>query len=367
MHGLVPSDGSEIKEPVVLGEADFMIFGGQVRDALVQILTTSHVVFVGLSMTDPNIVGALLDKRVRDCETSFCRFVVASPEAPPEPKSPDEPKRRRTYEQYSRLRSQATGSYLGVTPIFLNSISQNFQLFVELAFARSRPNEYMADNSPIRYGSRLAPFVAKAHQHLGLADRKGKKAWVARRQKEASDALAKKLVEVRLLLDEMARSLDYSESLGHRLQAQLKAGEVFGLFVWVRSLPDELGNPEYALKLAGSSAFVHHLASTGELSIPIAAGTGFPAADAVYYGNVRRATLSAIDGPRPMWKSVFAAPVNVDVSGAEINCGAISLNSSLPCAPEAPVQSVLAYLEPKHQDRLAVFLKQIAVDLFPKP
>lgn len=366
LHGLVPSDGSQIQEPIVLGEADFVIHGSQVREALVQLMTGSHCIFVGLSMTDPNIVGALLDERVRDTD-EFCRFAIVSPETPPPQLTESATTKNRTYEQYSRLRGQATARYLGVTPIFLNSISQNSQLFVEMALARANPSRYMAKDSPIRYGNRLLPLIRKIHFHAGLADRSGKPDWRTQQQSRVSKALADRLGDIVKLMDELARSLDYSEALGHRLQAQLQGDEYFGLFLWARALPDEMGNPEFALRLAGTSAYLHHNKATSALTVPIAPNTGYPAADAVYYGNARLATLNHSTDPRPMWKSMFAVPVSVEVSGADVNCGAISINSSLPADATVDLRSVLAYLEPLHQDRLTDALMQVAVDVFPNP
>lgn len=367
LHGLVPSDGSRIVEPVVLGEADFVIHGAAVREALVKILTSGHTVFVGLSMTDPNIVGALLDERVQSAQ-DCCRFVVVSPEtAPSERAAPGATPKRRTYEQYARLRGQATAKYLGVTPIFLNSIAQNSQLFLELTLARTRPDEYMADDSPIRYGRRLLPVVRRIHATAGLTDTGGSPSWVAEQQQFVSDALTKRLDEVVELLRQMARSLDYSEALGHRLQLQLQGTENFGLFLWVRALPDELGNPEYSLQLAGTSAYVHRGPATGRLLVPIAPSSGYPAADAVYFGNARLASLGNTTAPRPVWKSLFAVPVSVNAEGVDLNCGAISVNSTLPSDSTAADRSVLAHLKPSQQDKLADTLMQIAVDVLPGP
>ena len=170
-----------------------------------------------------------------------------------------------------------------------------------------------------------------------------------------SDALSRKLSEVVELLCRMARGLDYSEALGHQLQPQLQGVESSGLFLWVRALPDELGKPEYSLQLAGTSASVHRGPATGRLLVPIAPTTGYPAADAVYFGNERLASLSSTSAPRPVWKSLFAVPVSTAVEGVDINCGEISVNSTLSAETSETGGSILARLKPAQQDDLASY------------
>jgi hypothetical protein len=56
-HGLVTPGG--VEEPIILSESDFREHGRVIQDLITKVLETSDVIFVGVSMADPNLVGPL--------------------------------------------------------------------------------------------------------------------------------------------------------------------------------------------------------------------------------------------------------------------------------------------------------------------
>jgi len=327
-----------------------------------------HVVFAGLSMTDPNIVAALLSQK-GTVDPALNRYVIVTPESPPRTSHAPTTEEARSYLQYTHLRSRAVADHLGITPIFLNSIAQNSQLFFELALARDRPKRYLATTSDLRYGNRLIPFVRKSYEHFGMLDSAGRTGWIRARQRKLSDALEKQLQTIRSELVQMARELDNDLALGHVLTDSVRS-ERFGLFLWVRKLADEHGNPEYALELAGASTYEHRDGWSQRLIAPISPMGTYAAGEALYFGNVRLVRVDASEGPRPMWKSILACPVNVLINGGEITCGAITLNSHSPIRADDPASgpgTVLNHLRADQVDRLVSMLQDTGSSAFPNP
>ena len=367
LHGAIPSDGSQSRiGEIVLSEADFFRHGDQVRKELVKILLESHVFFVGISMTDRNIVGSLLSPAVQQ-KRSHERFLLVSPDRRPvagPSGSPLDPEEDREFDRYSRLRTKAIANHLGVTPIFLNSLAQNSQMFVELSCARDNYKKYMKPDSDIRYGRRLIPYVNEIHTHVGLRDANGQRTWRVGRQRKISETLRLEVERtIKPTLGKMARDIDHDEARGHEF-SDLLLLENFALYLWARRPLDEHNNPEYSLELVGCSAYVHHESwSTGVIA-DISAESAFPAGQAVYFGNALMSKMDTGHGQRPVWKTIFACPVNVVVGPAEVTCGSITLNSTLPICEDGR-SSVLGQLRSNEKKELADLLQQIGVDAFP--
>ena len=124
LHGML-STSSPILAPVIVTEDQYLQYGAQVRATLVKIFKESKiVVLVGLSLDDPNIVGALSERAESDRGSNSNVYMLSVP--PTEPDSTDDADVGAHEELEAYLES-----VFGLHVVRLNSYSQAAQVFVE--------------------------------------------------------------------------------------------------------------------------------------------------------------------------------------------------------------------------------------------
>jgi len=138
LHG-IPEPGKDQEGNIVLTETDFVTYGPAVRGLIKRRLESSHVVFFGVSLTDPNLVSPLWEvnnqkPRATDVRESFVFSVAA-----PDPNAVDV----NTSRAYAIKKAQYLSNDLGLHTIFLKSYGQQIQAIAEASLFVLRPGHYM--------------------------------------------------------------------------------------------------------------------------------------------------------------------------------------------------------------------------------
>jgi hypothetical protein len=293
LHGFAPYDEGPVG-PLVLDDQDFAL--SPVRppgEILPTLLDDSPTIFLGLSMSDPNLVAAcylVANQFGPDQLPWFGLFVAEESEVHEET---DDFIKRRLMD-------------MGITPVDLVSYGQISQILYEVVYCQALgADAYWSDTEPNRYGRRLMAWREGLDHRYPFA--LGGDGFPAQ-QAELHRQLA-------ALMDELRDGL----------LRNAHADEHFALHLWVRRPSGRLG----ALELWGSSAHLHRDGwSLDTQTIEIQEGTEIPALDSVYYAAVHRRNLS--ENPRSRWKAVLAVPVitSGDRPFANLIVGSITLSST---------------------------------------
>ncbi len=367
LHGLLLPNVLA-KGPVILSESSFLTHGPDVHSIMRTLVAETVVVFVGVSLADPNLVRPLWDTRhhPEGCDRPFFFVVAGGPGN--DSVDPD------TARAYLIKRSEYLAAELDVAAIFLKSYAQLAQVMYELSIAAREPDRYL-DNSgdaanSIRYGSRLRRALERCHENLGSVD-------FATPVGPSGLALSTRMRD--LLHDpndgitpvfERAR-----KSLARTKDAELRAlyagvvkqldAERFGLFLWLRDPMAPDGEAfDYQLHLIGSSAYTHTDSWSITPPIEIRGDSPYPAATSAFNGQVALQDFPDLRDWR-LWRSCLSVPFTLEgtcleaevVNGHAIDrltVGVITLNSTHEVTgsegtPPSPA-SVLTLLAPKEMD-----------------
>ena len=341
LHGLIAA-GSEapILEPVVLAESMFLKHGKVVRATLTKALAKTTVLFVGVSLSDPNLVGALWDQRDGEGPLAYA-FAV--------PELIGNPEDWNASIQYQIDGAEYLVRKLRVRPIFLKSYSQQLQALWELSLAAHEPALYVnrpKRGSSVRYGRRLGAALNDSYKHLGCSSKDGAPSG------QAAD-------DLRLSLNARLRTVGGPEDLLgsmrlkmqqhplHRLSLDaIASDEGFGLFLWLRCRAPRSGSiAPYAINLMGSSTFSHQEAWSMPHDVEITSNSRYVAAQVLFSGRYTASNLGA-DRNRYPWKGVVAVPIVVDgfqchaqMAGRNLDSlviGAVTLNTTHEVTPDSP-------------------------------
>lgn len=166
LHGIIyPYEERGAKTGnLVLTESDFLKYGPRIKKFMLKRCRNTNVIFIGVSLTDPNLVAPLWD--LKECRHDGPRkkcfiLTVASPN------------RRSTEPQYSQAFAIKKTAYLqnqlGVTPIFFKSYAQQIQGVCEASLAIVDAPGYW-DGQPeasLRYGFRLQRVLDESYANIG--------------------------------------------------------------------------------------------------------------------------------------------------------------------------------------------------------
>jgi hypothetical protein len=291
VHGCVPADPRDpIEGDIVLDERDFVFSRDQTAGlALLDLLKAEVILFVGMSINDPNIVTALTKmnlRKVPGCK-AFGLFSTSGSNA---------------NSTLKRLASTRLAN-LGITALDLASYSQVSQIIFEALVCRVEgPSRYWTDADDLRYGLRFTAWRRQLELDWKI---------------ESKDDFIASQDRLHALL------VDTLDSLGSLLGRE--TGEHLGVHLWARKPGDGLGT----MQLWGSSVERHRerwsLRLTG---IPIGTGSGYTAVDCLYYGGPQVRTHSTRD-QADRWNAIFAQPIDlVDYPWRNLFVGAISLSST---------------------------------------
>ncbi|MGB3441625.1 MAG: SIR2 family protein [Actinophytocola sp.] len=361
LHGLV-RQGQNPEIPIILTESQFLKYGARVRAAISDAIDGACTIFVGLSMSDPNLIGPLY----QSAGSTAPRFALVVPTK----------KAGASAEESARY---AIGSAryleekLNLRPIFLRSYSQLNQVISDLALASVEPARYLTDGeSPdsLVYGDRLARALDTCYAAIGCAEED--RVPMGRAGADFNERLYQALIIPGGPLDVLKRMglLYRTTKLGG------PDGENFGLSLWLRTRDRQVARESYSLCMVGTSTFTHREEWSMRREVPITSDTPFAAAQAVYQGS--RLVANVVPSPTSqIWRGVVAAPVLLVASGSDKNIngepadiltiGAVTLNSThlvtdLDDGDEADAEefSIIKRLKAMHYDDLIASLQKAA-------
>jgi hypothetical protein len=311
-HGLVTPGG--VEEPIILSESDFREHGRVVQDLITKVLETSDVIFVGVSMADPNLVGPL-SRKSESSDTHA--YLITVPDVFPGVAWP------KLY-KYALLRCKVLSS-LGLETVLMKSYSQTAQVITELGRAIAEPSEYLA-RSEVRYGGRLNLALNDAYERVGPDAPGGR---------DITDRLAEALDGPVSLIRAITERWEEGFLQDHNISTSDFLDENFGLYLWLR-VREESRSPSYAITLIGSSISAHRQLWSFQRTVRIEPDTGFYAAESLFQGKAISA--GPLNCPSK-WRSANAMPLyfrRPDDSFGSLPIGAVTLNSTGDaCSPDA--------------------------------
>lgn len=312
VHGLVVTNDREDKKPIILTESHFLRYGTKVRSVVAKELEANPVLFIGVSLSDPNLVGPLWDVKAEGEPVSSSkkkqhpRFVLVVPGSVTGAETNADSVR------YSVASAQYLEGKLGLKPVFLKSYSQLIQLVSDMSLAVARPKQYAnrvprGEGQSLRYGKRFTRVLTQCYENIGCAPSNPFPLG------PAADNLSEALFGVLHAKDGPVRYLEKLKER-HRLRDHTwePADEHFGLFLWLRRRSPRAGLPApYAVALVGTSTFTHREAWSFDRVAAIEPSATYSSAAAMYYGTTQATDTS----PRPdsqTWRGVLATPITVE-------------------------------------------------------
>ncbi|MEU9573728.1 SIR2 family protein [Streptomyces massasporeus] len=366
LHGMViPNNTSQ--GPLILSESQFLAAGPDVRKIILKQLENSCVIFVGVSITDPNLTGPLWDARERTITDR--PFVLIVPE-PVRPSFSDADAKNYALEKAVYLEEK-----LKMRPIFLKSYSQLIQVFWDLGLAYADPEKYghgldskTVGAGPKYYGVRFKNTLSSCYKEIGCGP--GVDWPTGEKARKLSNKLFESLSDkgpVGKLLTEISRR--------HHM-----GNEYFGLFLWLRAREYDGNKAPYELNLVGTSTYVHREAWSGQKRTAIVANSAFPAARAVFRGAYLTGNIDS-ENPNATWRGTLAVPIRiVDASSYDpkkpygrdiITVGAITLDTNkLVTGPgniKSTDRSVLWAADRDEKLKLATCLQELAEKILQTP
>ncbi|MBE1493552.1 hypothetical protein H4696_000652 [Amycolatopsis lexingtonensis] len=320
LHGLVRQQGDP-GEPIVLTESQFLKYGAQVREVISNALEGACTIFIGLGMSDPNLVGPLY----ATAEARPPRFSLVVPPGVDGVTTTEAAR-------YAINSARYLEDKLGLRPIFLKSYSQLNQVISDLALAVVEPRRYRLEvksDASLVYRRRLTRALDDCYAGVGCE--KSVEIPTGQAAEELTTRLHRALeIEDGPLPVLRELALRYDHPLGG-------AGENFGLFLWLRSRELEDRRHRYILNLVGTSVYAHREDWSLRHHVKISRETEFAAAQAVFTGIVQATNLT----PTPIaqiWRGIFAMPILMSGIGSDrmigagpadvLTVGAITLNST---------------------------------------
>lgn len=365
VHGMLSDDdAAQPYLPLILTETDFSAHGRGIRDAIADVLPDAIVILVGLSMTDPNVLGPL--RKTQDSKGA--RYVVTVPDLFAQlPGSEEDPvKAREECAQYAVESSSMLATDLNVKPILLKSYGQIVQVLSDLSLAHLEPARYGARFRPaeqkLLYGSRFTKALSSTYKALGYHARLG----TPTTQSSAEEVS-------RSLRAAAKRPLKLLNLWRHEYyHGQAASSEDFGFFLWLRDPCATRDNGSYKIRLIASSTYFHWDSWSGENVQEVSPLSVYTPALAVYHGKT---IVRNVDSTRRRnWQGSMAVPLVQFGFGSMIahnnfvldrlTVGAISVNSTQPTVVEGardPNQcSVLAHISNEQMRQLQLSMFEMA-------
>lgn len=333
VHGLVPPPGSGLRRrgPIILAESQFHKYGSDVRKVIYKSLEDRISIFVGLSMSDPNLVGPLyqlreaIEKKRRegrpDTSQRFALFV---------PPSTEDGQRNKYEASYSLEVAKFLERDLRLKTILLKSYSQLNQVLLDLTLATLESNKYVPNRADtqatLKYGRRLSRELTRIYTNIGC-EKGEQEVPLGSKAERLSKSLYRALHD-----GPLAQLREYANS---DIDGN---GENFALFLWLRCRPQGRENAPYALRLVGTSAYVHREEWSLIPRQAIVKDSRIAAVSAVFEGIPRRVNLDPAPTGSQTWRGIVAHPLVVgptvsratvcDLPADMLTVGAVTLNST---------------------------------------
>lgn len=326
IHGMLPRH-QDAKKPLVLSERQFLKHGPRVRRLISEMLENGTVIFIGVSLQDPNLILPLWDSA--HSATASNAYVLSVPVLSVQAREGGLTlEDARTYE---REKAVLIHRSLGVKPILLKSYSQLHQALRELAMATHQGGTRVADITGIdRYGARFDRILAYSH---GAVQSRGAQApELLRSNLRAGARLWKLLTDPD---EEIKRRHEKLISdIGSPLSPTEDREERFAIFVWLRSMSEG-----YSLDLVASSVYQYLDDWARPTGVEIEPTSRYIAAESAFMGSSVSSNYPKTESVH-QWRGMLAVPIRVGekkLSGVEeesVAIGVVTLNTSFHILPE---------------------------------
>lgn len=323
VHGKVPVlPGEQPLEPLVLTEADYLTDGRLVSQELVRELAGHTVLFIGLSLTDPNLLAALHQLHTDPHSTTDAYAIIVPPLAHPDLD------RTECAEVAVDLAMVLEGQ-LSFRPVLLKTFAQVAQAVADLSLAAVAPAEYRTKGKPaakdLRYGLRFGDTLNAIYRSLG-SDRRGNF------PKQATLRLSENMHSA---MKARRGPLEVFKRMQRQHKGASAPDERIGLFLWLRDLAN-VTDDEFGLRLVGTSVYVHWETWSAERVIPIEAASSYAAVQAVYSAQIIAVNILGSDRAgvwngsfaAPLWARSLRAPSLEALARDQLLVGAVSVNST---------------------------------------
>lgn len=306
LHGMV-RQGADALEPIIVTESHFLRYGADVHDVLSSAMQGAIVLFAGLSMTDPNLLGPLFEEASSTgSERRYALFVPRLGIPGYEPLDCG---------RYAVESAKFLEEKLRLRPILLKSHSQTIQVVADLALARRTPSLYRRSGivraESTYYGHRYSNALSEAYTRLGIA---------------------KPGEEPRVLLSRRLRKLAFARQglfwlvrmAARKYHGEVSETENLAAFLWLRR-PSQAPHREYSLQLVASSAYVHWDEWSGSRVEPILESSNYTAVQALYRGRSVVRNLDSEDNGS-LWRGSVAVPLILEGYRSDAELGGDSLD-----------------------------------------
>ncbi|TDV54843.1 SIR2-like protein [Actinophytocola oryzae] len=314
VHGVIrpPRSRAKFSGPIVLTESQFFKKGAHVREIIATNLADANAVFVGLSMTDPNLVGPMYESR----DPSLQRYALAVPDNIPGADNSAESTR------YAIEAAEFMERELGLATVFLKSYSQLNQVISDLSLAIEEQVRYQPGGELV-YENRLRKTLDVCYSRIGCVDEEQ----IPRGP--AAERLHDKLYAA---LHAENGPVSVLRRLSGESRTGGRDGENLALFLWLGC------RRTYALNLVASSAYLHREPwSIRWWEQPIDRDSTIVAVNAIYMGTNIAANLPSAPGVK-VWRGIMACPIVMNSMSSKksingvpldtVTIGAITLNST---------------------------------------
>lgn len=308
LHGMLRRNRDDHLKPVILTEAEFLREGRRVMRLVKRQLESSSVIFIGLSLTDPNLVGPLWNMahpaeggQVHESGGEHYVLTVVRDSG-----------EGTFYEvcAYELAKARYLREDLSLQPVFLKSYSQLIQLVSDMALACADPGKYLRKRlgaGSTRYGARLQKALNRAYSQVGCGRRN--EVPLGDAAENLSNLLYKKLHgrngPVRSLKD-LHGKLKISQSG----EVPDLSEENFGLSLWLRVRSHGGVDAPYAIQMIGTSVGAHREAWSFREQQPITRRSEYVAAKSLYAGGTKLGNVKPTD-ESSIWKGILATPITI--------------------------------------------------------
>lgn len=376
LHGIVPIQG-DCHGPIVLAESHFLKRGPEARNVVSNALRNSRVLFLGVSLTDPNLIGPLWDSRDDDREA----FALTVP-TPPNTRNTISSARH-----YGLAKASYLCNKLNLHIIALKSYGQQNQLIEELGIATQAPEAYDSRDKPrsLKYGIRFQRSLEACYSALGGtadSDFSLPLESLVEISKKLSTFLSRENCDsIGGFIDRSSKDPDVIKrfsDLPGALGSIEGNEEIFGLSFWLREIGSDFSSVGYKINLIANTDLIP-IRAPSFTSIPIEPYSSILEARILFYGVPRLINFPRNDSKTSPWRSALCTPIRSfldyqDRQGtdhkASVTIGAISLMSSrFANKPNRPshnqnwYQTILAALPPLDLSNLISLLEREALSL----
>jgi NAD-dependent SIR2 family protein deacetylase len=356
LHGMTRRREEPLR-PLILTESQFLRYGGLVRQVINEELKDRVVVFVGVSLGDPNVIGPLWDRAQSADERTPCFALQVTGTT----KGATSVRESRSY---TLAKYEYVESVLDVRPIFLKSYSQLYQALTETWLCLKHGDRYFdkSQPKPMSYGERYRRLITACHERVA-GDLKADFAATF----DHRVMMSQKLGSLLLPSSPVGKLLSHPDERIRAAHRHLRHqyddfsvdpdAEKFGLALWLRtiSIPSGERAAPYALEMVSSSTNVHFSDWSQRRIALIKDDTHYPAARVVYSGLPRLQNLDRVSN-FPVWWAALAFPLTLtesDDGDDDVIVGAVVLNTTFHVHAEDkqhPVSVIAAIAE--YSDRL---------------